>query len=61
VHAPDGSDGGLGALKGEEIATLGKNALRRLRRHMQIIFQDPYRLAQSTHDGGREFWPSRCG
>src|SRR5882724_8213301 len=28
--------------KGEEIATLGKNALRRLRRHMQIIFQDPY-------------------
>ena len=28
--------------KGEEIATLDKNALRRLRRHMQIIFQDPY-------------------
>jgi oligopeptide/dipeptide ABC transporter ATP-binding protein len=28
--------------KGEEIADLGKNALRRLRRHMQIIFQDPY-------------------
>jgi oligopeptide/dipeptide ABC transporter ATP-binding protein len=28
--------------KGEEIAGLGKNALRRLRRHMQIIFQDPY-------------------
>ena len=28
--------------KGEEIATLGKNALRRLRRNMQIIFQDPY-------------------
>jgi len=28
--------------KGEEIATLGKDALRRLRRHMQIIFQDPY-------------------
>ena len=28
--------------KGEEIADLDKNALRRLRRHMQIIFQDPY-------------------
>jgi oligopeptide transport system ATP-binding protein len=28
--------------KGEEIAGLGKQELRRLRRHMQIIFQDPY-------------------
>src|SRR5258705_3432597 len=28
--------------KGAEIATLDKGALRRLRRHMQIIFQDPY-------------------
>jgi len=28
--------------KGEEIAGLGKHALRHLRRHMQIIFQDPY-------------------
>ena len=28
--------------KGEEIADLDKDALRRLRRHMQIIFQDPY-------------------
>ena len=28
--------------KGEEIATLDKPSLRRLRRHMQIIFQDPY-------------------
>src|SRR3979490_44560 len=28
--------------KGEEIADLGKDELRRLRRHMQIIFQDPY-------------------
>jgi oligopeptide transport system ATP-binding protein len=28
--------------KGEEIAGLDKGALRRLRRHMQIIFQDPY-------------------
>ena len=28
--------------KGEDIADLDKDALRRLRRHMQIIFQDPY-------------------
>ena len=28
--------------KGEEIANLGRHELRRLRRHMQIIFQDPY-------------------
>jgi oligopeptide/dipeptide ABC transporter ATP-binding protein len=28
--------------KGEEIANLDKQALRQLRRHMQIIFQDPY-------------------
>jgi oligopeptide transport system ATP-binding protein len=28
--------------KGEEIADLDKRALRRMRRHMQIIFQDPY-------------------
>jgi len=28
--------------KGKEIANLNKDELRRLRRHMQIIFQDPY-------------------
>jgi len=28
--------------KGKEIADLDKDALRRMRRHMQIIFQDPY-------------------
>jgi oligopeptide transport system ATP-binding protein len=28
--------------KGEEIANLDKQSLRRMRRHMQIIFQDPY-------------------
>jgi oligopeptide transport system ATP-binding protein len=28
--------------KGEEIASLDKQTLRHLRRHMQIIFQDPY-------------------
>ncbi|MEI7875773.1 MAG: dipeptide ABC transporter ATP-binding protein [Alphaproteobacteria bacterium] len=34
--------GGSVRFKGEEIANLDKNSLRRLRRHMQIIFQDPY-------------------
>ena len=33
---------GLVRFKGEEIAGLDKSSLRRLRRHMQIIFQDPY-------------------
>jgi oligopeptide transport system ATP-binding protein len=28
--------------KGEEIASLNKEAMRKLRRHIQIIFQDPY-------------------
>ena len=28
--------------KGEEISGLGKTGVRRMRRHMQIIFQDPY-------------------
>src|SRR6185437_11841682 len=28
--------------KGKEIAELDKGELRRMRRHMQIIFQDPY-------------------
>src|SRR3954463_6082951 len=28
--------------KSEEIASLNKEAMRRLRRHIQIIFQDPY-------------------
>jgi oligopeptide/dipeptide ABC transporter ATP-binding protein len=34
--------GGSVRFKGEEIAGLGESAMRRLRRHMQIIFQDPY-------------------
>jgi oligopeptide transport system ATP-binding protein len=33
--------GGSVRFKGEEIANLSKNDLRRMRRHMQIIFQDP--------------------
>jgi oligopeptide transport system ATP-binding protein len=34
--------GGSVRFKGEEIANLSKGDLRRMRRHMQIIFQDPY-------------------
>jgi peptide/nickel transport system ATP-binding protein len=33
---------GLVRFKGEEIAGHDKGSMRRLRRHMQIIFQDPY-------------------
>ena len=41
--APDGPDGGLGALQGRgDRRPSTSSALRRLRRHMQIIFQDPY-------------------
>ncbi len=36
------STAGSVRFKGEEIANLDKQSLRRLRRHMQIIFQDPY-------------------
>ena len=35
------------------------DALRRLRRRMQIVFQDPYRLAQPAHARGRRSSPSR--
>jgi oligopeptide transport system ATP-binding protein len=34
--------GGSVRFKGKEIANLNKDEMRRLRRHMQIIFQDPY-------------------
>ena len=34
--------GGSVRFKGEEMAGLDAGALRRMRRHMQIIFQDPY-------------------
>jgi oligopeptide transport system ATP-binding protein len=34
--------GGSIRFKGQEITGLGKVEMRRLRRHMQIIFQDPY-------------------
>ena len=34
--------GGAIRFKGEDIAGLDKGAMRRMRRHLQIIFQDPY-------------------
>ena len=39
--APDRSDGRVGALQGRPTPA-STATLRRLRRHMQIIFQDPY-------------------
>ena len=36
----------------ENVTTLDKRSLRGLRKEMQIIFQDPVRVAQSADDGG---------
>ena len=36
---------------GQEIAGLGRRQLKPLRRRMQLVFQDPFRLAQPAHDG----------
>jgi peptide/nickel transport system ATP-binding protein len=36
------ASGGSVRFGGEEITTLGTGALRRMRRHMQYVFQDPY-------------------
>ena len=42
-----------------DVTALAKRELREARRHMQMIFQDPYRLAQSAHDGRATSSPSR--
>src|SRR5271165_4657903 len=34
--------GAVRAFDGVDVATLGSDALRRLRRRMQLVFQDPY-------------------
>ena len=39
---------------GVDVVALEPSALRRLRREMQIVFQDPYSLAQSAHDRRRD-------
>ena len=38
---------------GENIASLERRALRRLRARMQIVFQDPFGSLVAPHDGGR--------
>ena len=44
--------------KGKEIADLDKQSLRQMRRHMQIIFQDPYASLNPRMTVG-EIWSSR--
>ena len=46
--------GGRVVYDGRELTQLKGEELRALRRHFQIIFQDPLRLAQSAHAGGRD-------
>ena len=45
-------------LNGEmvDINTLDRNELRAIRRHMQMIFQDPFSSSGSPHDGAGNRW-----
>ena len=43
------------AFNGRDLTELTRTEMRRSRREMQIIFQDPYRLAQSAHDVGEPY------
>ena len=40
-------------------ATLGSKEMRTIRQRLQIVFQDPVRLAQPADDGRRRPSPSR--
>ena len=53
--------GGDVRYEGRSILKLNKSELRRLRRELQIIFQDPYRLAQPAHERRRHHRASRSG
>jgi peptide/nickel transport system ATP-binding protein len=46
-------DGGRLALLGEELALLSRRALRDRRRHLQMVFQDPYGSLDPRHKVGR--------
>ena len=47
-------DSGEVIFDGSDVLRAGGSELRRLRRDMQIIFQDPVRLARPAHDGGAD-------
>ena len=49
LHEPDA---GEIRFDGQDVRALGRNALRRMRRRMQIIFQDPYDSLNSRHTIG---------
>ena len=48
-----------GAVSSDGAAVDGKAALRELRRHVQMIFQDPYQTLNPRQRVSRS-WPSRC-
>ena len=48
----DTPTGGTIRFAGQDITHASQAAIRPLRRRMQMIFQDPYALAEPAHDGG---------
>jgi peptide/nickel transport system ATP-binding protein len=53
VMALERPDAGRIALLGEELAALPRRALRERRRHLQMVFQDPYGSLDPRHKVGR--------
>nr|WP_315593104.1 ABC transporter ATP-binding protein [uncultured Cupriavidus sp.] len=48
-----GNDGGVMAFEGRDIAPMSEQAFRPLRRHIQMIFQDPFASLNPRHTVGR--------
>ena len=44
----------------QDITRLSRKALRPFRRRMQLVFQDPVRLAQSAPDRGARWFPLKA-
>jgi peptide/nickel transport system ATP-binding protein len=48
-----GNDGGVMAFEGRDIAPMSERAFRPMRRHIQMIFQDPFASLNPRHTVGR--------